>query len=80
MYSTLNELDILCADVQGACLNAPCKERVYTICGPEFGPEHIGKVAVVEKALYGLRTSALAWREDISSTLEKDLGFKHGRQ
>jgi Reverse transcriptase (RNA-dependent DNA polymerase) len=75
MYSTLNELEVLSADVQGAYLNAPCKERVYTICGAEFGPENIGRVAVIEKALYGLRTSAFAWREHLSTTLEKSLGF-----
>jgi Reverse transcriptase (RNA-dependent DNA polymerase) len=77
VYASLNQLDVLCADVQGAYLNAPCKERVYTICGPEFGPEHIGKVALIEKALYGLRTSAFAWREDLSRTLEHHLGFVH---
>jgi hypothetical protein len=34
-------------------------------------------VAIIEKALYGLRTSAFAWREHLSTTLENDLGFTH---
>jgi Reverse transcriptase (RNA-dependent DNA polymerase) len=68
VYATLNGLDIMAGDVQGAYLNAPCKEKVYTICGPEFGPENIGKIAVIEKALYGLKTSAFAWREHLAST------------
>jgi hypothetical protein len=40
-YAALNDLDIMSADLQGAYLNAPCKEKVYTRCGPEFGPEHM---------------------------------------
>ena len=54
MLAALNDLDILSADVQGAYLNAPCKEKVYTICGYEFG-EYAGRVGVIVKALYGLR-------------------------
>jgi hypothetical protein len=50
---------------------------VYTICGPEFGPENIGKAAIIEKALYGLRTSAFAWREHLATTLVEALGFQH---
>lgn len=36
MIAALNNISILSADVQGAYLNAPCKEKVYTICGAEF--------------------------------------------
>ena len=35
--AALNDLDVLSADVQGAYLNAPTKEKVYTIAGLEFG-------------------------------------------
>jgi Reverse transcriptase (RNA-dependent DNA polymerase) len=77
LYAALNELDIMSADVQGAYLNAPCKEKVYTRCGPEFGPENIGRVALIVKALYGLKTSAYAWREHLSKTLEGSLDFSH---
>jgi hypothetical protein len=65
------------ADVQGTYLNAPCKEKVHTRCGPEFGPKNIGKIAVIVKALYGLKTSAFAWREHLSHTLESSLEFSH---
>jgi Reverse transcriptase (RNA-dependent DNA polymerase) len=77
LYASLNDLKIMSADVQGAYLNAPCKEKVYTRCGPEFGPEHIGKIAVVVKALYGLKNSAFAWREHLTHTLESSLEFSH---
>ena len=63
------------ADVTGAYLNAPCHEKVYTICGLEFSAENIGKIAIITKALYGLKTSAFAWREQLSRTLREDLHY-----
>jgi hypothetical protein len=33
------------------------KEKVYTICGPEFGPELEGCIAIIKKSLYGLKYS-----------------------
>jgi hypothetical protein len=35
--AALNDLQILSADIQGAYLNAPCREKIYVRCGPEFG-------------------------------------------
>ena len=35
--AALNGLNILAADVQNAYLNAPTKEKVYCIAGPEWG-------------------------------------------
>jgi Reverse transcriptase (RNA-dependent DNA polymerase) len=77
LYAALNEVNVMSADIQGAQLNAPCKEKVYTICGPEFGPENEGRVALIVKALYGLTTSAFAWQEHLSTTLETSLVFVH---
>jgi Reverse transcriptase (RNA-dependent DNA polymerase) len=77
LYASLNNIKVKAADVQGAYLNAPCKEKVYTTCRPEFGPENTGKIAVIVKALYGLKTSAYAWREHLSQTLESSLEFSH---
>ena len=78
LLAALNDLDhVMSADVQGAYLNAPCKEKVFTRCGPEFGTENIGRVAVIVKALYGLKTSAFAWREHLSEALKKSMEFTH---
>jgi hypothetical protein len=41
--AALNDLDVLSADVQGAYLNAPTKEKVYTIAGLEFGADKVGR-------------------------------------
>lgn len=75
LIAALNDLDVMSADVQGAYLNAPCKEKVYTICGLEFGTEFYGRVAVIVKALYGLKTSAFAWREHLSETIRISMEF-----
>jgi Reverse transcriptase (RNA-dependent DNA polymerase) len=39
LIAALNDLKLMAADVQGAYLNAKCHEKVYTVCGPEFGNE-----------------------------------------
>ncbi len=61
LIAALNDLDILSADIGNAYLNAETKEKVHTICGPEFGALYQGRVAVIHKALYGLKSSGAAW-------------------
>jgi Reverse transcriptase (RNA-dependent DNA polymerase) len=73
--AALNNLDNMSVDIQGAYLKAPCKEEVYTRCGPVFGPKHMGKIALVVKALYGLKTSVFAWREHLLETIKTSLEF-----
>ena len=43
-------------DVTNAYPHASTNERVYAIAGPEFG-SHEGRIILIEKALYGLKTS-----------------------
>ena len=56
LLASLNRLDILSVDIAGAYLNAKCAEKIYTVLGPEFGDLE-GRTAIVEKALYRLRSS-----------------------
>ena len=74
MLASLNGLDILSADAEGAYLNAPTRERLYTKCGPEFG-EYEGRYAIIRRALYGTKSAAASWRATISEVI-KGLGFK----
>ena len=74
LVAALNDLDILSADVSGAYLNAKAAEKVYTVAGKEFGPERQGRVAVITRALYGLRSSGKEWRDHMAATL---LDFGH---
>jgi len=75
LIAALNDLDLLAADIGNAYLNAPTKEKVYTVCGLDFGQQYIGRVAVIVKALYGLKSSGAAWHQMLANTLH-DLGFK----
>jgi Reverse transcriptase (RNA-dependent DNA polymerase) len=68
LVAALNNQDILGADIQGVYLNAPCDEKVYMVCGPEFG-HYRGRYGVIVKALYGLRSSGHAWRAHLAETL-----------
>ena len=36
LVAALNDLDILACDIQNAYLTADCREKIYTIAGPEF--------------------------------------------
>ena len=52
----LNGLETWATDIASAYLEAYTDEKVYNIAGPEFG-ELEGHTLVIERALYGLRTS-----------------------
>lgn len=74
LLAALNDVDIVAADVGNAYLNAETKEKVYIITGPEFGPLDQGKVAVIVRALYGLKSSGAMWRAHFAANL-RDMGF-----
>ncbi|CAJ1932242.1 unnamed protein product, partial [Cylindrotheca closterium] len=71
--AALNGLDVQCADIQNAFLTAPNLEKCYMIAGPEFGDEE-GKTFIVRRALYSLKSAAIAFRSHLAETLE-NLGF-----
>jgi Reverse transcriptase (RNA-dependent DNA polymerase) len=73
VVAALNGLDIMAADIGNAYLNAFTSEKVYTITGAEFG-EEAGQVAVIVRALYGLKSSGAAWHAFFAQSL-CDLGF-----
>ena len=72
--AALNGVDILACDIQNAYLSAPCRERIWTIAGPEFGVKDCGKTMLVVRALYGLKSSGAAFRSFLAETLY-DLGY-----
>ena len=72
--AALNDLDVLSADVQGAYLNAPTKEKVYTTAGLEFGADKVGRPVLIVRALYGLKSSGARWRDHMAATL-REAGF-----
>ena len=73
LLAALNDLDVKACDIQNAYLTADCREKIYTIAGPEFGSER-GSIMVVKKALYGLKSSGAAFRALLAERLY-EIGF-----
>jgi Reverse transcriptase (RNA-dependent DNA polymerase) len=69
----LNKLEVWATDVGNAYLEARTKEKLYIIAGPEFG-NRVGHILIIQKALYGLRTSGLHWHEHFANCL-REMGF-----
>ena len=74
MLAALNNLDVVSADVGNSYLNAPCKEKIWTQAGIEFG-SNAGSVLIIVRALYGLKSSGASWASMLADSL-KSLGYK----
>ena len=74
-YAALNELDVCAADIQNAYLQAPASEKYFIICGPEFGSENMGKIAIIKRALYGGPVSGANFRNHLRDCMEM-LGYE----
>jgi hypothetical protein len=73
LIAGLNNLDILAGDVTYSYLNASCREKIWFEGGIKTGEDR-GKVLIVTRALYGLKSSGAAWRADLAATL-RDMQF-----
>ena len=74
MIAAFNGLDIQGCDVQNAFLSADNLEKHWIRAGPEFGAEQ-GKVFIVVRALYGLKSASAAFRSFMAKRLD-EIGFK----
>ena len=68
-----NQMEAWGTDISSAYLNAFTKEKLFVKAGPEFGDQE-GHILLVEKALYGLRTSGVRWHERLADCL-RGMGF-----
>ena len=57
------------ADIRNAYLQSPTSQKHYIVCGPEFGMENVGKVAIMHRAVYGGKTSGRDFRNHIRSCM-----------
>ena len=71
----LNGLDVWAADEQNASLQAPCSKNYFTVCGPEFGSEFIGKLAIIVRSVYGLKSAGADFRNHLHNCMEH-LGYE----
>jgi hypothetical protein len=64
--AALNNLQVKAGDKQNAYLTAPCREKIVTVCGPEFGGNK-GQTAILVRVLHGLKSSGAAFRNHLVS-------------
>ena len=57
-------------DIRNVYLHSPTSQKHYIICGPEFGLENVGKVAIMNRAVYGGKTSGRVLRNHLSSCMQ----------
>eukprot|EP00956_Cyclotella_meneghiniana_P018312 scaffold30420_cov55-Cyclotella_meneghiniana.AAC.1 len=74
LLAALNDIDIWAADVMNAYITAPCREKIWTTLGREFGKD-FGRKAIVVRALYGLKSSGAAFRAHLAGCM-RELGYK----
>ncbi|MCP4273878.1 MAG: hypothetical protein GY781_18300, partial [Gammaproteobacteria bacterium] len=74
VLSAMNNLDVCAADISTAFLYGKTREKVYVDAGPEFG-ELAGRIMIIDKGLYGLKSSAARFHEHLSAKL-RSMGFR----
>ena len=57
--AALNDVEVIVAEIGNAYLNTKCREKIWTVAGADFGTEK-GKVVLLVRALYGLKSSGAA--------------------
>jgi hypothetical protein len=75
LLATLLDVNVMSCDISNAYLNAPCREKIWFVAGPEFGSRH-GQVVKILRALYGLKSSGASWRSVLKQVIIDDLGFE----
>ena len=73
--AALNDLEVKMGNSMNAYITAPVTEEIWTVLGPEFGPELEGKKAIIIRSLYGLKFSGTAFRNHLAGYMYH-LGFK----
>ena len=66
--AALNGLKVLLADIQSAYLTVNCREKIWTVAGPEF-KLNMGKKMLIIRVLYGLKCFRAVFRSLLSETL-----------
>eukprot|EP00804_Cyclotella_cryptica_P020242 CCRYP_010924-RA/>CCRYP_010924-RA protein AED:0.27 eAED:0.27 QI:0/0/0/1/1/1/2/0/495 len=70
LVAVLNDVDIWAADVLNAYITMPCREKIWTTLGKEFGDD-CGKKAIVVRALYGLKSNGAAFRAHLAGCMQE---------
>ena len=74
LIAELNSVDVTSRDLENACLDVPCQEKIWFEGGQECGEDH-SKVLILAGALHGLKIMGASWRAMLAEVLE-DLAFE----
>ena len=74
LIAALNDLKFLAGNMQNAYLNEYTKEKIYFRAGNEW-KYNKGRVIIITRALYGLKSSALMWRNHLANVIGNKLHF-----
>ena len=66
--TSLNDLGVFACNIQNTYLTADCRDWVWVVAGPKFGPED-GNKMLLRKAIYGLESSGAAFSAFLAKTL-----------
>ena len=69
LISALNKLDLQSAYIENTYLTASCREKIWARTGPNFGHDE-GKLFIVVKALYGLKSSGESFRAFLTDKID----------
>ena len=72
--AALMDLSVKASDIQNAYLTTPCREKVWTVTGPEFGVD-AGRRAIIVRALYGLKSAGSSFRLHLADCMAQ-MGYK----
>ena len=72
--AAMNNLKVCAADVGNAFLYGRTREKVYIVAGPEFDNRE-GVPMVIDKGLYGLRSSSARFHEHLGTKL-RIMGYR----
>ena len=75
LLAAVNGLEVRAADISNAYLYSKTQEKCMILAGPEFGPELAGKLIIIFKSLYGLKSAAARFHEHLGVTLRK-MGYR----
>jgi hypothetical protein len=73
ILARMNGLQVCAGDVGNAFLYGKTREKVFVIAGEEFGI-HAGKRMIIDRSLYGLKSSSARFHEHLSVRL-RQMGY-----
>jgi hypothetical protein len=68
LAATHQSLAIMTGDIGTAFPTAPCAEKVWSKCGPEYGDQE-GAIITLQQALYGHKIASRSFHEFFGDTL-----------